>query len=106
MSIRSEEFFNDLVRTILVASKDGSLLRAFLYDLLTPAERQEIAARLQIIEQLNEGVSQTEIAKNLKVGVATVTRGARTLLNPKGGFNRILEKRGSWRPSVQRASAA
>lgn len=106
MSIRKEEYFNELIRALQLAGKDGAMLRAFLYDLLTPAERQELSARLQIIEQLNEGVSQTEIAKNLKVGVATVTRGARTLLNPKGGFNRILEKRGSWRPSVQRASAA
>ncbi len=106
MSIRRDEFFEELIQGLHYAAKDREFLRLFLYDLLTPAERQELSARLQIVKELRDGTVHGEIAKKLKVGVATVSRGARTLHNPKGGFNQLLEKKGAWRASSQRASAA
>ena len=47
--------------------------------LLTPNEISDIQRRLQIFALLEEGVSQREIAKQLGVGIATVTRGSRAL---------------------------
>nr|WP_269448108.1 Trp family transcriptional regulator [Marinomonas gallaica] len=47
--------------------------------LLTPTEISEMQRRLQIFELLEQGVSQREIAKQLGVGIATVTRGSRAL---------------------------
>ena len=47
--------------------------------LLTPKELDEIANRMAIIRLLRRGVSQREIAQQLGVGIATVTRGARVL---------------------------
>lgn len=47
--------------------------------LLTPNEISEMQRRLQIFALLEEGVSQREIAKQLGVGIATVTRGSRAL---------------------------
>ena len=51
----------------------------FLDALLTPKELDEIANRMAIIRLLRRGVSQREIAQQLGVGIATVTRGARVL---------------------------
>ncbi|MGB3601911.1 MAG: Trp family transcriptional regulator, partial [Marinomonas sp.] len=39
----------------------------------------EMARRLKIIALLDDGVPQRDIAKQLGVGIATVTRGSRAL---------------------------
>ncbi|MBI5221139.1 MAG: helix-turn-helix domain-containing protein [Candidatus Liptonbacteria bacterium] len=69
---------------------DPNLLRAFLRDILTPAEYRELITRWQIIKMLSSGVSQREIAKKLNVGIATITRGTRELSDPQGGFRQLL----------------
>ena len=51
----------------------------FLDALLTPKELDEIANRLAIIRLLRNGVPQREVAQQLGVGIATVTRGAKAL---------------------------
>lgn len=47
--------------------------------LLTPGELQNIATRLEIAHLLKSGMTQRDIAKQLGVGIATVTRGSREL---------------------------
>ncbi len=69
-------------------------LDEFLRDLLTPAEYQELAIRWQIVRLLAEGVPQRTIAKRLKIGIATVSRGSRALLSKSGGFAKALKKGG------------
>ena len=54
-------------------------MAAMLEALLTPSELQTIATRLEIAERLKAGMTQREIAKQLGVGIATVTRGSREL---------------------------
>ncbi|MFZ2189164.1 MAG: Trp family transcriptional regulator [Candidatus Magasanikiibacteriota bacterium] len=76
---------------VLANIKDEATMNDFLADLLTGAEIEELPKRLQIIKQLDKGVSQREVAKNLGVGIATVTRGAKELKNKKGGFRKILD---------------
>tara|TARA_B100000767_G_scaffold220725_1_gene209050 strand:- start:233 stop:454 length:222 start_codon:yes stop_codon:yes gene_type:complete len=50
-----------------------------LEGLLSPYEQQELINRLQIFELLSQGVSQRQVAQQLGVGIATVTRGSRAL---------------------------
>lgn len=64
----------------------------FLHDVLTPAELAEIKRRMQIIKLLKQGLAQREVARRLKIAIATITRGARVLKNPQGGFNQIFKK--------------
>ena len=58
---------------------DAEAMAQKLNALLTPNEISEMQRRLQIFSLLEEGVSQREIAKQLGVGIATVTRGSRAL---------------------------
>lgn len=59
----------------------------FLRGLLTEGELVELVKRLQIVKKLKAGVSQQKIAKELGVGVATVTRGSKEI--QKGRFTQI-----------------
>lgn len=54
-----------------------------LRSLLTANELVDVANRLQIIELLEQGVPQRQIAKKLGVGIATVTRGSNVLKTRK-----------------------
>ncbi|MCB0332808.1 MAG: helix-turn-helix domain-containing protein [Bdellovibrionales bacterium] len=54
-------------------------VHSFLKGILTPKELEDIPTRLQIVKLLKQGVSQREIAAQLGVGIATVTRGAKEL---------------------------
>ena len=90
----------ELLEIVKMAAKDDRLLDAFLRDILTPSEYREIVSRWQIVKKLSAGKNQREVAFDLKTGISTVTRGARMLTNPVGGFNQILEKLGK-KPKAQ-----
>lgn len=68
----------DLVQ-FLSEVDDKLVLEMRLKVLLTPNEINEMVSRLKIIALLDEGVPQRDIAKQLGVGIATVTRGSRAL---------------------------
>ena len=69
---------NKLIDT-LISIKDKELLKDFLKGILTIKELEEIPLRLEIITRLLNGEAQHKIAKELKIGVATVTRGSKEL---------------------------
>jgi len=60
-------------------NKSASEMLDFLKGILTPKEFDEMVTRLQIVKYLKKGLPHQEIARRLKVGVATVTRGSREL---------------------------
>ena len=92
MKINIQKQQEELVAMLLTASKDKKLFSELIEDLTTPAEFAEMAKRWQIIQRLHAGEPQRAIAKDLKIGIATVTRGSRTLSNKKGGFSKLLKK--------------
>ena len=67
-----------VVKYLMTQTTDEQMLGALL-GLLTPYEQQELINRLQIFELLSQGVSQRQVAQQLGVGIATVTRGSRAL---------------------------
>jgi len=87
-NIYKQEFLS-----ILLNIKNQKLLNAFMLDVLTPQEYEEIVKRWQIVKQLNDGITQRKIAQNLKISLSKISRGSRMLLNSKGGFNEILRNK-------------
>lgn len=77
---------NDLIETLLKVETKKEMFE-FLCGILTPQELEEISTRLHIVKMLKKGIPQHQIAKELNVGVATVTRGSKEL--QKGHFTNI-----------------
>jgi TrpR family trp operon transcriptional repressor len=71
-------YFEEFINTI-TSFEDKKLLSDFFEGILTEQEKEEISLRLQIVKKLIAGEPQAKIAKDLGVGVATVTRGSREL---------------------------
>lgn len=82
----NQKYFDELIIE-LMSVKDKKVMRNFLEGLLTPQELEEIPTRIQIVKMLKKGIPQHEIAKKLKVGIATVTRGSNEI--KKGKFINI-----------------
>jgi TrpR family trp operon transcriptional repressor len=70
--------FGELV-TVIHSAADKALLEDLLLAITTPKEREELVRRLEITKRLLKGEPQAKIAKDLGVGVATVTRGSKEL---------------------------
>ncbi|MDR3642994.1 MAG: Trp family transcriptional regulator [Candidatus Doudnabacteria bacterium] len=89
----THKYGKELEKILQKAAKNPRLLHEFLQDLLSPPEYEDLAIRWQIVRQLHKNVPQRKIAKNLRVSVATVSRGSRELLNKKGGFTKMIGKK-------------
>ncbi len=74
---------NELIE-VLLDIKNREEMKNFLEGIFTPKELEEIPTRLQIVKRLKKGIAQHEIAEDLGVGIATVTRGSKEI--QKGKF--------------------
>lgn len=90
----NENYKMELTRLISRIGSNQVLLYKFLQDILSPFEFTDLATRWQIIKQLDRKIPHRQIAKNLHIGIGTVTRGSITLKNKNGGFNQVLKKYG------------
>lgn len=75
---------------VLVQIKDTVTAEAFLRNILTPGELDEISKRLQIVKLLLKNVPQREVAKKLGVSMGTVSRGSREIKYGENGFRKLL----------------
>ncbi len=91
-------YLQELIGVICGLTQDQKLFDEFLYDLLTPKELIEISKRWQIVKLLDQDIPHHEIAKKLHTSVVTVSRGAREMQDPEGGFRRALRKVSHRRP--------
>lgn len=79
-----------MLAEIVAKINDKKLAEAFLRDVLTPAERDEIESRLRLVKMLLKGIPQREIAKKMGISLCKITRGSRELKYGAGGFKRLL----------------
>lgn len=64
----------------LIASTDDiALLEDFFLGITTTTERHALLQRVEIVKRLLDDQPQLKIAKDLGVGIATVTRGSKEL---------------------------
>lgn len=66
--------------------------KMLLQDILTPQEIDSIIERWHIVQELEKGIPQREIAMKLGVSISKITRGSRMLQHGSGGFKYFLKK--------------
>ena len=64
----------------------------FLNEILTKSEIETLTKRWRILKMLNDGITQREITKNLKVSLCNVTRGAKILKNKNAIVKKYLRR--------------
>ena len=67
-------------------------IETFFKELLTESEIETLSKRWRILEMLNQGMTQREIAKELQVSLCKVTRGARILKDKDSVLAKYLIK--------------
>lgn len=77
---------------VIVSLRSGREAAEFIQCLLTPSERRKVAERWQVVKRLVKGETHREVRDALKVGIATVSRGARELKYGNGAFQKIYRK--------------
>lgn len=82
----------ELIRSMLSLRNEEDMA-SFLRDLLTLAEIEEFANRLQIAKLLLKGISYQKIARETGVSTTTVTRVAHWLFKGCGGYWKVLKKK-------------
>lgn len=87
MNKKYEDELVDLLSGIAV----NSTMSDALSNLLTPQEMEELALRLQIFKGLLNNKSQRQLAKDLNVSLATVSRGSRELKYGKSGLKKLYQ---------------
>lgn len=66
--------------------------KLLLDDILTPQELASVAERWQLIQALDKGTPQRDIAAKLGLSISKITRGSRMLQYGGGGFGHFLRK--------------
>ena len=69
---------------------DPRELEAFLSELLTPTELHDLVLRWELLELLEQGVSQRKVAAKLGISLCKITRGAKILKRPGSVAARVL----------------
>ncbi len=90
IDIDTEAVISELCTTIL-KSKDTAMLQDFFDCLFTPAERLDIAKRWLLVQEIEKGTPQREIAKMFKMSLCKITRGSRELKKENSAFVQMLE---------------
>ena len=87
----SKKYENELIDLLSGIAVNGAMADT-LSNLLTPQELEEMALRLQIFKGLLKNKSQRQLAKDLNVSLATISRGNRELKYGRAGIKKVLEK--------------
>ncbi len=76
--MKTKQLLNQLIGHMLrIQTREE--MESFLTGILTPGELEQVSKRLEIVRRLKFGDKQRQIAQDLEIGVATVTRGSREL---------------------------
>ena len=87
----NEKYMDNLARAFVKIAKEADV-SLFFKELLTESEIETLSKRWRILEMLNAGVTQREIAKELQVSLCKVTRGAKILKDDKSILAKMIKE--------------
>jgi TrpR family trp operon transcriptional repressor len=80
---------SDDVAAVFAGIHDVATARRLLDELLTPAERKDLALRWRLMRMLADGVPQRAISAKLGISLCKITRGSR-ILRQRGSVSRSV----------------
>ncbi len=86
-----KEALSNLYRAVSLIGTSGEA-EAFLTDLCTIKELQDMAQRLVAAERLQKGENYLSIASGIGISTATISRVSKALNYGSGGYELILER--------------
>lgn len=86
-----KESLANLYRAITMIENEDEM-EAFLTDLCTIKELQDMAQRLSAAKMLKNGENYLNIASEIGISTATISRVSRALNYGTGGYDMVLEK--------------
>ena len=91
MQNRYDKSTEDLCKALLSLQTKEECL-AFLEDICTIKEIQDISQRLQVAQMLSQGISYTTICKETGASTATISRVSRSYEYGAGGYKTIIPR--------------
>lgn len=90
--IETEERMTDRADLVgaLCRVRDRETMEQFLREVLTAAERRDLALRWELMRRLVAGESQRRIARELGVSLCKITRGSRVIRTRNSVCRRLL----------------
>jgi TrpR family trp operon transcriptional repressor len=80
---------NEIAR-VLAETNDQKKISAFLAGILTANEIAEISSRWELVKLLEQGQSQRQIARKLKLSLCKITRGSRELKKKDSALRHMI----------------
>ena len=90
INIRAQAGFDELI-SLIAKNTDEAFLNDFFSCLFTPTERKDIANRWLLVEEIEKGTPQRDIAKSFKMSLCKITRGSRELKKENSAFKKMLD---------------
>ena len=90
INARADAGFNELI-SLIAKNTNEAFLNEFFSCLFTPAERKDIANRWLLVEEIEKGTPQRDIAKSFKMSLCKITRGSRELKKENSAFKKMLD---------------
>ena len=100
MNKRESRYLDNLTKAFL-SLKNEKECRAFLSDVCTVKELQDMAHRLEVARLLTEGTIFNEISRLTGTSSATISRVNKCLGYGPGGYDLVLERIGDKSPDKQ-----
>ncbi len=76
---------------LIASSADSSTIAEFFACLMTPAELKDLAVRWILVNEIDRGTTQREIAKRYHISLCKITRGSKELKKEGSAFKKFIE---------------
>jgi TrpR family trp operon transcriptional repressor len=74
---------------------DRRRMKRLLEEIMTDAERRDLALRWRLMQMLHAGVAQRDVAARLGISLCKITRGSRVLKDRHSVCRRLLDEMGN-----------
>jgi len=82
----------DDVVEVFCAIDDYRSMKKFFREIFTPAERENLSLRWELMKKLHGNVPQRKIAEQLEISLCKITRGAKIVKDKTTVTRRLLDR--------------